>query len=119
MAGTDEGRGTRRRCCNKIACSSYLQLLHLPGIWRRMFALAVSRARRRVILAAVANDDEAASVFLGLLPPDAPALDPTAVPLSLRAQVGRLRRSLVFNPRAADAASSLAAELDEPRSLLR
>ena len=58
----------------------------------RMFVLAISRARRRLVVAAVANEDEAASVFLGLLP-DAPTLDssPASTPLSLRALVGRLR----------------------------
>lgn len=74
----------------------------------RLFALAVSRASHRVILAAVANDDEASSAFLGLAP-DAEVLDPAAVPLSLRAQVGRLRRMLVAGQRAGEAAASLAA----------
>lgn len=75
----------------------------------RLFALAVSRASRRVILAAVANDDEASSAFLGLAPASTVVLDPTAVPLSLRAQVGRLRRMLVAGQRAGEAAASLAA----------
>lgn len=74
----------------------------------RLFALAVSRASHRVILAAVANDDEASSAFLSLAP-DSVVLDPTAVPLSLRAQVGRLRRMLVAGQRAGEAAASLAA----------
>lgn len=61
----------------------------------RMFALAVSRARREVILAAVANDDEAASVFFSLVP-DACETMPVDVlpPLTLRGLVGRLRRRL-------------------------
>lgn len=77
----------------------------------RMFALAISRARRRLVLAAVANDDEAASVFLGLVPPGTPLLDAGAVtPLSLRGMVGSLRRQAVAGgPRAAFAAASLAA----------
>lgn len=75
----------------------------------RLFALAVSRATRRVILAAVANDDEAPSVFLTLLPADAVALDPRLIPLSLRAQVGRLRRDLAAGRFAPQAAASLAA----------
>ena len=79
----------------------------------RMFALAISRARRRVVLAAVANDDEAASPFFGLLPDDTPSLDSSAAPpLSLRGMTGRLRNLLVTStsPRvSADAASSLAA----------
>ncbi len=80
----------------------------------RMFALAVSRARRRVILSAVANDDEAASAFFGLLPPGTPLIDSTAIaPLSLRGLTGSLRRQLL-DPHAdaamrEGAASSLAA----------
>ncbi len=79
----------------------------------RMFALAISRARRRVVLSAVANDDEAASRFLGLLPEGTPSLDSSsAPPLSLRGMTGRLRNLLVTSTSqrvAADAASSLAA----------
>ncbi|HEY4268197.1 MAG TPA: ATP-dependent DNA helicase [Galbitalea sp.] len=61
----------------------------------RIFALAVSRARREVVLAAVANDDEAASVFLSLVPPDAASIDAGSLPpLSLRGLTGRLRREL-------------------------
>jgi superfamily I DNA/RNA helicase/RecB family exonuclease len=56
----------------------------------RMFALAISRARRRLVVAAVANEDEAASVFLGLAQA-AEVLDSAGTPLSLRALVGRLR----------------------------
>ena len=61
----------------------------------RMFALAVSRARRLVVLAAVANDDEAPSVFFSLVPPGAHVIDATSLPpLSLRGLTGRLRREL-------------------------
>lgn len=80
----------------------------------RMFALAVSRARRRVILAAVVNDDEAPSPFIGLLPSGVPVLDATdAAPLSLRGLTGLLRRQLA-DPAVSDsvraaAASSLSA----------
>lgn len=77
----------------------------------RMFALAVSRARERVILAAVVNDDESRSPLLDLLPPDAPVL-PEGPPLTLRGTTGRLRRLLTargVEPRTrAAAASSLA-----------
>ncbi|HEU0205327.1 MAG TPA: ATP-dependent DNA helicase [Pseudolysinimonas sp.] len=79
----------------------------------RMFALAVSRARERVVLAAVANDDEQRSVFFSLLPADTPLIDSaTRPPLSLRGFTGRLRRTLA-DPRsnraeAAAAAASLA-----------
>jgi superfamily I DNA/RNA helicase/RecB family exonuclease len=83
----------------------------------RMFALAVSRARRQVILTAVANDDEAASVLFALAP-DAVEIDAATVrPLSLRALTGRLRRELVQGRRsladreaAASALVTLAAE---------
>jgi superfamily I DNA/RNA helicase/RecB family exonuclease len=83
----------------------------------RMFALAVSRARRQVILAAVASDDEAASVLFALAP-DAVAVDAaSARPLSLRGLTGRLRRELVQGRRtvtereaAASALAQLAAE---------
>ncbi|MCU1577936.1 MAG: ATP-dependent helicase [Rhodoglobus sp.] len=86
----------------------------------RMFALAISRARRRLVVAAVANDDEAPSVFLGLVPQGSPLLDAAVVtPLSLRGIVGELRKQLVaghaagggaaVTGRAAFAAASLAA----------
>jgi superfamily I DNA/RNA helicase len=61
----------------------------------RMFALAVSRARERVVLAAVANDDEQRSLFFSLLPAETPLIDSaTKPPLSLRGFTGRLRRTL-------------------------
>jgi len=62
----------------------------------RMFALAVSRARQQVILAAVDNEDESPSVLFSLAPADAPVVDTAALrPLSLRALTGRLRRELM------------------------
>lgn len=62
----------------------------------RMFALAVSRARRQVILAAVANENEAPSVLFSLVPGEVPVTDTsTLAPLSLRGLTGRLRRELV------------------------
>jgi len=77
----------------------------------RMFALAISRARERVLLAAVVNDDESRSVLFDLLPPDVPVLA-EAPPLTLRGTTGRLRRILTsrgVDARArAAAASSLA-----------
>jgi superfamily I DNA/RNA helicase/RecB family exonuclease len=79
----------------------------------RMFALAVSRASERVVLSAVANDDEQRSVFFSLLPAETPLIDSsTKPPLSLRGVTGRLRRTLA-DPRsnradAAGAAGSLA-----------
>jgi superfamily I DNA/RNA helicase/RecB family exonuclease len=79
----------------------------------RMFALAVSRARRQVVLSTVASEDDAPSVFLSLVPPETPAIDTTSVPpLSLRGLTGRLRRDLVQQGRSASdraaAASALA-----------
>jgi superfamily I DNA/RNA helicase/RecB family exonuclease len=77
----------------------------------RLFALAVSRARRQVILAAVTNDDEAASVFLALTPSGTRIIDPsTRSPLTLRGLTGRLRRDLVTaspSPGRVEAASAL------------
>ncbi len=74
----------------------------------RMFALAVSRASREVVLAAVANEDEATSVFFSLAPASARALAAGALPpLTLRGLVGRLRRELVASARP-DAAANLA-----------
>lgn len=62
----------------------------------RMFALAISRARREVVLAAVANEDEAASIFFGLAPEGSSALSADIeTPLTLRGLVGKLRRRLV------------------------
>ena len=77
----------------------------------RMFALAVSRARTQVILTAVANEDEAASVLFGLVPQGlAEALDATEWhPLSLRGVTGRLRRELV-RPRPDGAAAFVASD---------
>ncbi|MCX7521945.1 ATP-dependent DNA helicase [Microbacterium sp. STN6] len=79
----------------------------------RMFALALSRARRQVIVSAVANDDEAASVFFALLPASAVQADAAVpVPLTLRGLTGRLRREITSLERSsaqrAAAASALA-----------
>ncbi|KQR52595.1 ATP-dependent DNA helicase [Leifsonia sp. Leaf336] len=77
----------------------------------RMFALAVSRARRQVLLTATANDDEQPSPFLRLAAELAvDDDDPGIHPLSLRGMVGRLRGRLVTtgSPDAADALARLA-----------
>lgn len=86
----------------------------------RMFALAISRARDRVVLAAVANDDESPSVLLDLLPgvgqPDAAPRIAEAPPLTLRGSTGRLRRILTsrgVDPRTRAAAASSLARLAE------
>jgi superfamily I DNA/RNA helicase/RecB family exonuclease len=85
----------------------------------RMFALAVSRARSRVILATVANEDDAPSVFFSLLDRETPAVDTSSLPpLSLRGLTGRLRRELVQPGRTSqdrDAAASALARLAEER----
>ncbi|MET0989669.1 MAG: UvrD-helicase domain-containing protein, partial [Glaciihabitans sp.] len=78
----------------------------------RMFALAISRAARQVILATVASEDDSPSVFLSLVPPDAPAVDTTSLPpLSLRGLTGRLRRDLVQQGRTASDRAVAAAAL--------
>ena len=66
----------------------------------RMFALAISRARKEVVLAAVANDDEAVSVFFDLAPKGSTILSADIeAPLTLRGLVGKLRRALTETPR--------------------
>jgi superfamily I DNA/RNA helicase/RecB family exonuclease len=74
----------------------------------RMFALAISRARTQVILAAVANEDDAKSVLFALAP-ESPTVDAALLrPLSLRAITGRLRRELA-QPRRSNAEREAAA----------
>lgn len=65
----------------------------------RMFALAISRASERVVLAAVDDEDESRSVLFSLAP-DAPAALPERLPppLTLRGVTGRLRRDAVASP---------------------
>lgn len=75
----------------------------------RLFALAASRTRSVLLLAAVANDDEAPSVLFGLA--DGPAPDHSATrPNELRPLVGLLRRTAVTGAEheRADAAAALA-----------
>lgn len=78
----------------------------------RMFALAVSRAGERVVLAAVDNDDETASVLFSLAPDAVGIPSASPAPLTLRGLTGRLRRELAdpagAPARKADAASTLA-----------
>jgi RecB family exonuclease len=75
----------------------------------RLFALAASRARAVLVLAAVANDDEAPSVLFGLADGPAPDTGATA-PNALRPLVGLLRRTAVSGPEEerGDAAAALA-----------
>ncbi|MBI5160497.1 MAG: ATP-dependent helicase [Micrococcales bacterium] len=87
----------------------------------RMFALAVSRASRRVLLTAVANEEEQPSPLLrlGAAPGEEPLpVDPASesdsehprLPLTLRGTVGRLRRIAAnpTSPHRADSAATLA-----------
>ncbi len=97
-----------------VASASIEPRKQVLGDELRMFALAVSRARRQVVISAVANEDEAPSVFFALLPDGTPSVDASTIaPLSLRGMTGRLRRELVLGRRSEadlDAiASSLAA----------
>ena len=80
----------------------------------RMFALAVSRARTRLVVAAVGNDDEAVSPLFQLVAALARPIDASSPPpFTLRGVTGRLRRILaeptVPARDRASAASTLAA----------
>lgn len=78
----------------------------------RLFALAVSRARRQVVLACTANDDEQPSVLMGFAPDRrAPK---RRRPLHLRGMVGALRRDAAGGDREAAAAIALLAEHGVP-----
>jgi superfamily I DNA/RNA helicase/RecB family exonuclease len=68
----------------------------------RMFAQAVSRATREVVVTAVANDDALPSAFFRLVPAGDPG-DLARSPLSLRGIVARLRRELTATGSAAAA----------------
>lgn len=71
----------------------------------RMFALAISRARERLVLLSTSNDDEQPSPFLRLAPREtAETGTVTRHPLTLRGIVGTLRRELVVSGSSAAAA---------------
>lgn len=74
----------------------------------RQFALAISRARRHLVLAAVGDDEQAPGVLhaLGRLAGAEPA--PPPVPVSLRPLVAQLRRALVDGPAAERPAAAAA-----------
>ncbi|GAA4179482.1 ATP-dependent DNA helicase [Gryllotalpicola koreensis] len=72
----------------------------------RMFALAVSRARRVLIVAASEGEDQQASPFLRLA--EGEQVPVTGHPFTLRGLVGQLRRRLTTVPTDAAAAASLA-----------
>lgn len=73
----------------------------------RLFARAVSRARSRLVVTAVSDDDTGPSVLFELLPPAEPVGPWAAHPLSLRGLVAQHRRALT-DPRSAAAARAAA-----------
>lgn len=77
----------------------------------RMFVLAVSRARRQVVLACTANDDEQPSVLMGYARERVRA---RRRPLQLRSLVGALRREAVTGDPESAAALALLAEEGVP-----
>jgi len=72
----------------------------------RMFALAVSRARRLLIVSASEGEDQQASPFLRLV--EGEQVPVAGHPFTLRGLVGQLRRRLTSVPTDAAAAASLA-----------
>ncbi|WP_400999459.1 PD-(D/E)XK nuclease family protein [Agromyces sp. GXQ0307] len=78
----------------------------------RLFALAVSRASRQIVLACTANDDEQPSVLMALAPARRTAR--RRRPLHLRGMVGALRRDAGAGDREAAAAIALLAEHGVP-----
>ncbi|MEI5583309.1 MULTISPECIES: PD-(D/E)XK nuclease family protein [unclassified Agromyces] len=77
----------------------------------RLFALAVSRARRQVVLSCTANDDEQPSVLMAFAERREPR---RRRPLHLRGLVGALRRDAAGGDREAAAAIALLAEQGVP-----
>ncbi len=74
----------------------------------RLFARALSRARSRIVVTAVDDDDTGPSVLFELLPPAVPAPRAFEHPLSLRGLVAQHRRTLT-EPRSAEPARAHAA----------
>lgn len=74
----------------------------------RLFVRAVSRARSRILVSAVDDDDSTPSPFFGFLPEPPPASDHPAAehPLTLRGLVARHRRTLTSAPDAASRAEA-------------
>ncbi|NNC11182.1 ATP-dependent helicase [Planctomonas sp. JC2975] len=79
----------------------------------RMFAVAVSRASRQVVLAAVSDEDQSPSVLFGLAPQGTPTVDVSAPALTLRGLTGRLRRELTRDDASGSGRSEAAAALAE------
>jgi superfamily I DNA/RNA helicase/RecB family exonuclease len=73
----------------------------------RLFARACSRARRRLVVTAVDDDDTGPSPLFELLPPAQPAARSAAHPLTLRGLVAQHRRAL--SERRADPSAQRAA----------
>ncbi len=61
----------------------------------RLYALALSRAERLVVVAAIESEDETPSPFVDLVAPPSLAIRDGAPPLTVRGLTGRLRRLLV------------------------
>jgi len=78
----------------------------------RLFVRAVSRARSRIVVTAVDDDDTGSSPFFSFLPEPPPAAEHPAAehPLTLRGLVARYRRVLTSTPDA-DARTEAAAQL--------
>ena len=76
----------------------------------RLFALAVSRARRQLVLSCTTNDDEQPSMLMGYAPRRVPAA--RRRPLHLRGLVGALRHEAV-TARGGEAAAALALLAEE------
>jgi superfamily I DNA/RNA helicase/RecB family exonuclease len=112
LRGSLLGAGDLVRAANGLDAASIDERKLVVDDELRIFALAVSRARREVVLAAVANDDEAASVFLSLAPAGTASIDTSSnAPLSLRGLTGRLRRELTGRAGASAAAAGALARL--------
>ncbi len=74
----------------------------------RLFARAASRARRRLVVTAVDDDDTGPSVLFELLPPASPAPRAAEHPLTLRGLVAQHRRTLT-DPRSGESDRDAAA----------
>ncbi|GAA3915918.1 ATP-dependent DNA helicase AdnA [Microbacterium invictum] len=77
----------------------------------RLFARAVSRARRQLVVTAVDDDDTGPSVLFELLPPAEPVGSWAAHPLSLRGLVAQHRRALTDRRASAPARAAAPGQL--------
>jgi len=76
----------------------------------RAFAVAVSRAKRRLIVTAVEGPDEVPSTFLEVIAGDIPLVEPGS-PLDIRGIVGAARQALLDGGESATEAAQLLANL--------